>query len=152
MADIVDARTRSRMMSCVKSRNTKPEMILRRWLHARGFRYRLHVRKLPGCPDLVLPRYRAVILIHGCFWHRHEGCRFATTPQTRSEYWANKFQRNVNRDRDNHRALLEAGWRVATVWECALRHGSREELLAALAGWLKGEQREFSSDVVVAPM
>ena len=99
MADIVDRQTRSRMMSGIRGKNTKPEMILRRALHARGFRYRLHGKGVPGRPDLILAKHRAVIFVHGCFWHRHEGCRYATTPATRPEYWAEKFAANVRRDR-----------------------------------------------------
>lgn len=121
MTDIVDSPTRSRMMAGIRGKNTKPELRLRRSLHAMGFRYRLHARGLPGRPDLVLPKYRAVIFVHGCFWHRHEGCRFASTPSTRPEFWTAKFAANVARDDAVRSRLLQCGWRVATVWECALR-------------------------------
>lgn len=151
MADIVDARTRSRMMSGIRGKDTHPEVLLRRALHARGFRYRLHVRGLPGRPDLVLPKYGAVILVHGCFWHRHAGCRYATVPKTRAEFWNAKFRRNIERDRLDHRALLDAGWRVATVWECALRKDRRESTVEALAEWLTDKQSEFDSDVIAPP-
>jgi DNA mismatch endonuclease, patch repair protein len=96
--DIVDQQTRSRMMSGIRGKNTKPELALRRALHARGFRFRLHSKKVHGRPDLVLPKYRAVVFVHGCFWHQHEGCRYATTPATRSEFWQAKFAANVARD------------------------------------------------------
>ena len=121
MTDIVDSQTRSRMMSGIRRKNTKPELALRRSLHALGFRYRLHAKGIPGRPDIVMPKYRAVIFVHGCFWHRHAGCRYATVPATRPEFWAAKFHANVVRDATVQSALREAGWRVGTVWECALR-------------------------------
>lgn len=121
MADIVDQQTRSRMMSGIRGKNTKPELALRRALHARGFRFRLHSSGVLGRPDLVLPKYHAVVFVHGCFWHRHEGCRYATSPSTRPEFWQAKFAANVARDSAVREDLLEAGWRVATIWECALR-------------------------------
>ena len=121
MTDIVDSQTRSRMMSGIRGKNTKPELALRRSLHALGFRYRLHAKGIPGRPDIVMPKYRAVIFVHGCFWHRHAGCRYATVPATRPEFWAAKFHANVVRDAAVQSALREAGWRVGTVWECALR-------------------------------
>lgn len=119
--DVVDAATRSRMMSGIRSKDTKPEMTVRRYLHARGFRYRLHARDLPGSPDLVLPRYRVAILVHGCFWHRHSGCRFATTPTSNVEKWDAKFQANLERDARKFASLQAAGWRVLVVWECELK-------------------------------
>ena len=121
MIDIVDEKTRSRMMSGIRGKNTKPELALRRALHGRGFRFRLHSGTVPGRPDLVLRKHRAVVFVHGCFWHRHEGCRFATSPSTRPEFWQAKFEANIARDSAVRRALLDEGWRVATVWECALR-------------------------------
>ena len=121
MADIVDPETRSRMMSGIRGKNTRPELALRRALHARGFRYRLHDKRLPGKPDLVLPRFHAAIFVHGCFWHSHEGCKYATTPATRPELWQAKFRENAERDQRNFDALLALGWRVAVVWECEIR-------------------------------
>lgn len=121
MADIVDPETRSRMMSGIRGKNTRPELALRRALHARGFRYRLHDKRLPGKPDLILPRFRAAIYVHGCFWHRHEGCKYATSPATRPEFWQAKFRENVERDQRNIDALIALGWRVAVVWECEMR-------------------------------
>ena len=123
--DIVDSTTRSRMMAGIRSKNTKPEMTVRRYLHARGFRYRLHARDLPGSPDLVLPKYRVAILVHGCFWHRHTRCRFATTPVSNVERWNVKFQANVDRDAKKITLLKKAGWRVMVVWECELRRLDR---------------------------
>lgn len=120
-------------MRSVAQKDTKPEMALRRALHARGFRYRLHSTKVRGRPDLVLPKYRTVVFVHGCFWHRHPGCRYATNPKTRAEFWQVKFAANVARDSAVRAALLEAGWRVATIWECALR---RPEKVAAAADQL----------------
>lgn len=121
MSDIVDAQTRSRMMAGIRGKDTGPELALRKSLHARGFRYRLHARGLPGRPDIVMPKHRAVIFVHGCFWHRHAHCRFATTPLTRAGFWEAKFDANVARDERVRTKLLAAGWRVAVVWECALR-------------------------------
>lgn len=126
--DVVDSATRSRMMAGIRSKDTKPEMAVRRYLHARGFRYRLHARDLPGSPDLVLPKYRAAILVHGCFWHRHSGCRFATTPTSNVERWDAKFQANIARDATKLASLEEAGWRVIVVWECELRRDPTERL------------------------
>lgn len=138
MTDIVDQQTRSRMMAGIKGKNTKPELALRRALHARGLRYRLHSKNVHGRPDLVLPKHRAVIFVHGCFWHRHEGCRYATTPATRVAFWQAKFDANVARDSAVRRALLTAGWRVATIWECALRKPDQVTLATdRLSAWLQ---------------
>ncbi|CAD7338265.1 DNA mismatch endonuclease Vsr [Sphingomonadales bacterium 56] len=141
MVDIVDAATRSRMMAGIRGKNTGPEVSLRRAMHARGFRYRLHVRSLPGRPDLVFPRYKAVVLVHGCFWHRHEGCRYATSPATRPEFWTEKFATNMARDRSNEGRLLAAGWRIAVVWECALRR-SIDEVAGQLSRWLQSQSHD----------
>lgn len=121
MADIVDAKTRSRMMSGIRGKDTGPEMLVRRYLHSCGLRYRLHLGGLPGRPDLVFPRHRTVVFVHGCFWHRHPGCRFSTTPATRPEFWAGKFEQNVARDQANVTALSAMGWQVLTIWECETR-------------------------------
>nr|WP_299957723.1 DNA mismatch endonuclease Vsr [uncultured Roseobacter sp.] len=125
-------------MSANRRRDTKPEMIVRRDLHRHGFRFRLDVRKLPGSPDVVLARFRAAVFVHGCYWHRHPGCRFAATPKTRVAFWEEKFARNVERDRAAVVSLKELGWRVAIVWECALREGSREANLLTLRRWIRG--------------
>ncbi len=121
MTDIVDAATRSRIMRAVPRSSTKPEIVLRKRLHALGLRYVLGGRGLPGSPDLVLPRWTAAVFVHGCFWHRHPKCRYTTMPSTRSEFWQAKFAANVARDSAVRGALLDEGWRVATIWECALR-------------------------------
>lgn len=107
-------------MSGIRGTNTRPEIAVRRYLHVRGFRYRLHAKNLPGKPDIVLPKYRTVILVHGCYWHRHEGCRYATTPSTRRDFWLKKFQENVERDRRIRRKLKSLGWRVLVIWECEI--------------------------------
>jgi len=121
MADTISAERRSWNMSRITGRNTKPEILLRSLLHRAGFRFRLHAKDLPGKPDIVLAKYRIAIFVHGCFWHRHPGCRNATTPSTRPEFWAEKFDRNVERDARTVAALEEAGWTVLTVWECDLK-------------------------------
>ena len=138
MADVVDAPTRSRMMSTIRGSNTGPELRLRRALHTAGLRFRLHRKDLPGRPDIVLPRHRLVIFVHGCFWHRHEGCRNATNPATRPEFWKDKFRSNVNRDVRNETLLVEAGWRVGIVWECSIKKHAPEYLVAEIRGWLAG--------------
>lgn len=138
MVDVVDAATRSRMMSGIRGKNTQPEMILRRGLHARGFRYRLHDRHLPGSPDLVFPGRHAVIFIHGCFWHGHD-CHLFRLPATRREFWEAKIEGNRTRDETAEVALLADGWRVLTIWECALRGRERlpvDEVLDRTANWL----------------
>ncbi len=117
-------------MRCVRSTNTKPEILVRSLLHRLGFRFRLHRKDLPGRPDIVLPKYKAVIFVHGCFWHRHPGCRRASMPATRQEYWLPKFQRTVERDRRNQVELSELGWNVVIVWECTIRNG--QELASRL--------------------
>lgn len=129
---------RSRMMSNIRGKDTWPERTLRSLLFAKGFRYRLHVRTLPGSPDLVFPKRRAVVFIHGCFWHRHEGCRYTTIPRTNEEFWQRKFLGNVDRDRRHVEALRALGWRVATVWECALKR-SVEDTARSVEEWLHGD-------------
>lgn len=144
MTDIVDKQTRSRMMAGIKGKDTKPELALRRALHALGFRFRLHVTTLAGRPDLVFARHRAVVFVHGCFWHRHAGCRFATTPSERADFWSAKFAANVARDDAVRRKLLDDGWRLGIVWECALR--KPEQVTAStnlVANWLRSDEREI---------
>lgn len=124
---------RSALMAKVRSVNTKPELAVRRALHAAGRRFRLHRRDLPGCPDIVLPRHRLAVFVHGCFWHRHSNCRHASTPKTRAAYWRDKFTTNVARDGLNEARLRELGWTVATIWECETRNQARlDGFLAAL--------------------
>ena len=120
--DIVDTQTRSRMMSAIKGKNTHPELAVRRYLHALGFRFRLHRKDLPGNPDLVLPKYNLAIFVHGCFWHRHLDCFYATSPATRKKFWREKLDGNAARDKQKQAELLESGWRVMVIWECGLKH------------------------------
>jgi len=147
------------MMSGIRGKNTRPELALRREMHARGFRYRLHAKDLPGLPDLSFPKYYAVVFVHGCFWHRHVDCRFTTIPSTRPEFWNDKFAKNVARDERIRDTLLKAGWRVATVWECALRKPLQLAATADRLGvWLGcdaiefelGEQRGHDANSVVS--
>ena len=141
--DIKDAAARSRNMAAIRAADTKPEMILRRALHARGLRYRLHRKDLPGTPDLVLPGRKAVIFVHGCFWHRHPGCRYATTPATRPEFWQKKFEANIRRDRRVLEELQALSWRVAMVWECQLKRGEAVATEDRLVDWLAGDDALF---------
>lgn len=117
MTDIVDKQTRSRMMAGIKGKDTKHELVLRRALHAHGFRYRLHTKNVLGRPDLVFPKHHAFVFVHGCFWHCHEVCRYTTSPSTRQEFWQVKFPANVAWDEAVRDRLSEEGWRIATVWE-----------------------------------
>lgn len=136
MVDIVDPATRSRMMSRIRSRDTRPELALRSALHRLGLRFRLSTKDLPCKPDIVFPRQKAAVFVHGCFWHRHEGCRLATTPSSNREFWQRKFENNVSRDERNL-ALLEAmGWVALEVWECELRKGGDEAAAAQIKRWL----------------
>ncbi|MPN31226.1 Very short patch repair protein [bioreactor metagenome] len=137
MADIVDPVTRSRIMASIRGKNTKPELKVRRGLHRLGVRFRLHRRDLPGCPDIVFPKYRTVLFVHGCFWHRHEACRFAYTPSTNRQEWIKKFDANVERDRRQVALLRQAGWRVFVIWECALKGSDLSDLLVTVAEELK---------------
>lgn len=132
MADVVSSEVRSRMMSGIKGKDTKPELTIRRGLHARGFRYRLHDRKLPGRPDLVFPKYRAVIFVHGCFWHGHD-CHLFKWPKTRRAFWQKKILDNKARDQKRVTALEAAGWKAIEVWECAIRARKAAELDAVLS-------------------
>jgi DNA mismatch endonuclease (patch repair protein) len=145
VADVVDAATRSRMMASIRGRDTKPEMLLRRTLHRKGFRFRLHRKDLPGRPDIVLPSRKIAIFVHGCFWHRHENCRFATTPSTRPDFWRKKFEGNVERDARVETQLLANGWRVATIWECSLAAGHVEKTVEALIGWFDLDAIRFET-------
>ena len=112
---------RSRNMSAIKSKNTKPEIKVRKVLHSMGYRFRLHSKNLPGSPDIVLPKYKTVIFVHGCFWHRHQNCKYASTPKTRQEFWNKKFNENINRDKINQENLSSKGWKIIIVWECEIK-------------------------------
>jgi DNA mismatch endonuclease (patch repair protein) len=120
MADVVTKEKRSAMMAGIKGKNTRPEIAIRKALHERGFRYRLHAKDLPGKPDLVFPKYRTVIFVHGCFWHRHN-CHLFKWPSTRREFWEEKITGNANRDILHRTRLVEAGWKIAIIWKCAIK-------------------------------
>ena len=113
---------RSRNMSAIKSKNTKPEIAVRKVLHSMGYRFRLHSKDLPGSPDIVLPKYKTVIFVHGCFWHRHKDCKYATTPKTRQEFWNKKFTTNIERDLEIHEKIKNLNWRSVVIWECETKH------------------------------
>ena len=113
---------RSRNMSAIKSKNTKPEIAVRKLLHSMGFRFRLHWKDLPGSPDIVLPKYKTVIFVHGCFWHRHENCKYASTPKTRKEFWESKFKANVKRDFEIQEKIKNIGWQSVVIWECEIKN------------------------------
>lgn len=133
MTDVVDRATRSRMMSGIRGRDTKPEKQVRSYLHRAGLRFRLHA-SLPGKPDLVLPKHHAVVFVHGCFWHRHSGCRYATTPSSNIEFWQEKFDANVARDKRVTRQLRKAGWRVFVVWSCHITERRMQSLSRNIRG------------------
>lgn len=136
MADVVDKETRSRMMAGIRGKNTKPELLLRRALHADGFRYRIHDPKLVGKPDLVFPMYKALIFVHGCFWHRHPGCWWNTTPSSNAVFWEGKLSQNAERDAHTVAELRDRGWRIAIVWECSFKLLSVSEVASAVKDWL----------------
>lgn len=141
MADIVPPGVRSRMMAGIRGRDTKPEMILRKGLHAAGFRYRLHAKDLPGRPDMVFPRHRAVLFVHGCFWHGHD-CHLFRWPSTRQDWWREKITRNRAVDARSEAALAEASWRYGLIWECALKGKARlplADVLQAITSWLRSD-------------
>lgn len=119
--DTVSTDKRRTIMQGIRSTNSKPERLVRSLLHARGFRFRIHKKGLPGTPDIVLPKYRTVILVHGCFWHRHQGCKYSSTPKSNTDFWTAKFERNVRRDQENLKELEAAGYKVMVLWECELK-------------------------------
>ena len=114
--------TRSKNMSAIKSKNTKPEIEVRKLLHSMGFRFRLHIKDLPGSPDIFLPKFKTVIFVHGCFWHRHENCKYSSTPKTRVQFWEKKFNSNILRDLENQKKIKDIGLRSIIVWECELKN------------------------------
>lgn len=140
MGDVVSPEKRSQMMSGIRNKDTKPEMIIRKGLHAMGYRYRLHVSSLPGKPDLVLKKHNVVIFIHGCFWHAHD-CHLFKWPKTRADWWRAKLMGNVEKDKENRQLLEQDRWRVLTIWECALKGRTRlstEEVLDKASAWING--------------
>ena len=127
MTDIKSPADRSRNMAAIKGKDTKPEMIVRKYLFSRGLRFRVQVRKLPGTPDIVLPKYKTAIFVNGCFWHGHEGCKYFRLPKSNIEFWKEKIERNIERDKESELALLDLGWKVIRVWECELRNKANRE-------------------------
>ena len=144
MADVFDRQTRSRVMSAIRGRNTKPELIVRRFLHSRGLRFRLHVANLPGRPDIVLPRLHTAVLVHGCFWHQHANCRFAVLPKSNRAFWNGKLKGNQLRDLRNAGRMRRAGWRVFTIWECGLDDRGMERLYRRIIAPLTPGQRRLA--------
>lgn len=135
--DMFYPQKRSEIMSHIRSKNTKSEIMVRKYLHRLGFRFRLHGSKLPGKPDIVLPKYKCVVFVHGCFWHAHEGCKYYRDPKSNAEYWIPKIQRNVERDKQAVRELTSMGWKVEIVWECELKKDAERrlnELVRSIAG------------------
>jgi len=139
MADVHSKETRSYNMSRIKGKNTKPEMLVRKFLFSQGLRYRLYSKKLPGKPDIVLPRYKTVIFVNGCFWHGHEGCRYFVVPKTRTDFWLNKINVNIQNDNKISGLLENMGWQVITVWECELKKEKRESTLCMLINNIKSQ-------------
>lgn len=128
VVDVVSKEVRSRMMAGIRGANTRPEIQVRKYLHSQGLRFRLHGSRLPARPDIVLPRWSVAVLVHGCFWHGHDSCRYFRLPTTRQEFWREKIRANIYRDRKNVDELMRLGWRVAIIWECALREDAQSSL------------------------
>jgi DNA mismatch endonuclease, patch repair protein len=137
MADVHEPEVRSYNMSRIKSKNTKPELIVRKFLFSKGFRYRIHDDKLPGKPDIVLPKYKTVIFIHGCYWHGHEGCKYFVIPKTNTEWWMNKINGNIQNDKKNISLLEIIGWKVIKIYECQLKKFDRNNTLLDLVAILQ---------------
>ncbi len=142
MADRVAKEIRSYNMSQIHNKNTKPEEIVRKYLFSKGFRYRKNDTRLPGKPDIVLPKYRTVIFVNGCFWHMHEGCKYFVWPENNAEFWRNKIMSNVDRDKRNYDLLQQHGWRIIVIWECELRTKVREKTLKMLEEELRCSQKD----------
>ncbi len=142
--DVFTPEKRSNVMKRIKNHDTNPEVFVRRLLFSQGFRYRLHIRSLPGCPDIVLAKFKTVIFVNGCFWHHHEDCPRASMPSSRTEYWTKKLVRNVERDKRVQSELVEQGWRVLVVWECACRKRYAEELTQLLVNFLSSGDLPFA--------
>lgn len=140
MVDVVSPGDRSRMMAGIRGKNTTPELIVRRLLFALGYRFRLHRRELPGAPDIVMVGRKVAVFVHGCFWHMHQGCRFARMPTTRSDFWRAKLEANVERDQRSVDRLRASGWRVLCVWECSTRNADPAALQAVLRAWIESAE------------
>lgn len=137
MHDAHKQKVRTSTMSKIRKTNTKPEMLVRSYLFKNGFRFRIHVKRLPGNPDIVLPKYRTVVFVNGCFWHAHEGCKLNRMPKSRQEYWIPKIQGNASRDKANKEAIEQLGWKVIVIWECELASASRDKTLDELKNIIK---------------
>ena len=146
--DVHDKKTRSYNMSCIKGKNTKPEEMVRKALFANGFRYRKNDRRLPGTPDIVLPKYRAVIFVNGCFWHGHSGCKYYVVPKSNTEFWLNKINSNIDRDAIKATQLKELGWRVITVWECELKKSIIDHTINSLIESLRHTKQNEGTDEI----
>lgn len=139
--DVHDKKTRSYNMSRIKGKDTKPEVMVRKYLFSQGFRYRKNDKRFPGTPDIVLPKYKTCIFVNGCFWHGHEKCRYFVIPKTNTEFWLNKINRNIERDNENFNTLEKTGWKVIVVWECQLKKDKRETTLAKLVSVIKQDKQ-----------
>ena len=148
MADVHSKETRSYNMSKIRSKNTKPEILVRKFLHAQGFRYRLNVKDMPGKPDIVLPKYKTVIFVHGCFWHGHEGCQYYVVPKTKTEWWLNKINGNINRDSKSELQLTGKGWKIIKIWECGLKKLAIEQTLENLKTEIILRDRNIKSSLI----
>lgn len=140
MADVHTKETRSYNMSRIKGKDTKPEILVRKYLFSQGFRYRLYDKTLPGKPDIILPKYKTVVFVHGCFWHKHEECRYFVVPKTRTEWWMNKINGNVENDRKKREQLEQMGWKIIIVWECELKKEKRDQTLTDIVAKIKQNQ------------
>ena len=138
MTDVHEPEVRSYNMSQIKGKDTKPEIIVRKFLHSKGFRFRLHDKKLPGKPDIVLRKHKTIVLIHGCFWHGHQGCKYYVVPKTRKEWWLAKINRNREKDRESKKTLQKNGWNIITIWECELKKEKRQKTFERLIEKLNG--------------
>lgn len=140
--DVHDKKTRSYNMSRIKGKNTKPEELVRKFLFSQGFRYRKNDKSLPGSPDIVLPKYKTVIFVNGCFWHGHEGCRFFVWPENNKDFWKDKIEANISRDKKKTAALESMGWKTITIWECELKPKVREQTLLSLLNRLRDNNND----------
>ena len=152
MVDFLTPAQRSERMSRIRGKDSQPELALRRVLHRLGLRYRLHAKELPGKPDLVFPRYKTVVFVHGCFWHRHEGCKIATTPKSNTPFWVEKFDKNVVRDSRVATTLRDLGWHVFVVWECELAPSKVEATGEQLAAAIRATAPRPAGDIQAVPV
>lgn len=147
MADIFSKNKRSKIMSKISSKNTKPEIVLRKALFEKGYRYRINYKKLPGSPDIVLPKYKTVIFVHGCFWHAHSNCKEAHLPKTNIEFWRNKINSNIKRDKKTTQLLISLGWNIIIVWECEIKKKNMDSLINKIINSISQEQSK--SDLII---